>query len=98
MFTEDKRNFRRMQMNTPATLTTLEPQSGLTYQVLCVDISATGIAIHLDELLELDTIVQIIMKPTHSSIAPLNATARVIRANKDDEGTIGAGLEIIAFN
>ena len=91
MFTDDKRNFRRMQINTPANLTTIEPIAGLSFAAECVDLSATGLSIHLDELLEPNTLLTV-------NIAPLNATAKVIRASKEDDGTVTAGLEIIQFN
>ncbi|MCK8097248.1 PilZ domain-containing protein [Pseudoalteromonas sp. 1CM17D] len=98
MFTEDKRNFRRMQVNTPAQLTTIEPVAGLNYNAECVDLSATGLSLHLDDLLELDTLLKVNIESTHPSIASLNATAKVIRASKEDDGTITAGLEIVQFN
>ena len=98
MFTDDKRNFRRMQVNTTANLTTIEPVAGLNYTAECVDLSATGLSLHLDDLLEPETILSVDIASTHPSIAPLKATAKVIRASKEDDGTITAGLEIIEFN
>ncbi|WP_033018117.1 PilZ domain-containing protein [Pseudoalteromonas sp. BSi20652] len=98
MFTDDKRNFRRMQVNATANLTTIEPVAGLNYTAECVDLSATGLSLHLDDLLELNTILSVDIASTHPSIAPLKATAKVIRASKEDDGTITAGLEIIQFN
>ncbi|WP_350635741.1 PilZ domain-containing protein [Pseudoalteromonas sp. GW168-MNA-CIBAN-0100] len=98
MFTDDKRNFRRMQINTPANLTTIEPIAGLSFAAECVDLSATGLSIHLDELLEPNTLLTVNIDSTHPSIAPLKATAKVIRASKEDDGTVTAGLEIIEFN
>jgi hypothetical protein len=98
MFTEDKRNFRRMQVNTSAKLTTIEPETGIIYDAQCVDLSATGLSLHLDELLELNTVLQVNIESTHPSIAPLSATAKVIRASKEEDGTITAGLEILTFN
>jgi hypothetical protein len=98
MFTDDKRNFRRMQINTPVTLTTIEPVAGLNYSAQCVDLSATGLSLHLDELLEPNTLLSVYMDATHPNIEPLKATAKVIRASKEGDGTITAGLEIIQFN
>ncbi|EGI72278.1 PilZ domain-containing protein [Pseudoalteromonas distincta] len=98
MFVDDKRNFRRMQVNTTASLTTIEPVAGLNYTAKCVDLSATGLSLHLDDLLELDTILSVDIASTHPNIAPLKAIAKVIRASKEDDGTVTAGLEIIEFN
>jgi hypothetical protein len=47
---------------------------------------------------ELGTLLQVNIESTHPSIASLNATAKVIRASKEDDGTITAGLEIVQFN
>ncbi|CAM3054214.1 PilZ domain-containing protein [Pseudoalteromonas distincta] len=98
MFNDDKRNFRRMQVNTTANLTSIEPIAGLSYTAECVDLSATGLSLHLDDFLELDTILSVDIASTHPSIEPLKATAKVIRASKEDDGTVTAGLEIIQFN
>lgn len=98
MVIEDKRNYRRMQVNTPANLTTIEPIAGLSYSGHCIDLSATGLSVQLDDLLELDTVLSVDIASTHPSIAPLKATAKVIRASKEEDGTITAGLEIIEMN
>lgn len=98
MLTQDKRNFRRMQLNTVANLTTIEPVAGLSYTAECVDLSATGLSLQLDDLLELNTILSVDIASTHPSIEPLKATAKVIRASKEDDGTITAGLEIIQID
>lgn len=98
MFNEDKRSFRRMQINAQAKLQTLAPIAGNHYQAVCVDLSATGLSLHLDELLELGTLVKVNIDSTSDTIAPLEATAKVIRASKESDGTVTAGLEIIEFN
>jgi len=98
MLNDDKRNFRRMQLNTTANLTSLEPVAGLKYTAECVDLSATGLSLHLDDLLELDTIFCVDIASTHPSIEPLKAKAKVIRASKEDDGTVTAGLEILQFD
>jgi hypothetical protein len=59
MLNEDQRNFRRMQINAKATLTTLEPIADEQYDALCVDLSATGLSLQLDDLLEIGTIVKV---------------------------------------
>lgn len=98
MFTDDKRSFRRMQVDTLADLTTIEPVAGMKYTAKCVDLSATGLSLQLDDTLEVGTILSVDIASTHPRIAPLKATAKVIRASKEDDGTLSAGLEIIEFN
>lgn len=98
MFNEDKRNYRRMQVNTPAKLTSVEPVAGLSYMATCTDLSATGLSLQLDDLLELGSILSVDIASTHPSIAPFKATAKVIRASTEEDGTITAGLEIIELN
>ncbi|MCQ8877258.1 PilZ domain-containing protein [Pseudoalteromonas shioyasakiensis] len=98
MFNEDQRSFRRMQINAKARLITLEPVANQQFEALCVDLSATGLSLHLDEFLEVGTVVKVNIDSTSSAIAPLDATAKVIRASKESDGTISAGLEIMQFN
>ncbi|MBB1295230.1 PilZ domain-containing protein [Pseudoalteromonas sp. SR44-5] len=98
MLNEDKRNFRRMQLNAQAKLTTLEPVADQHFDAVCVDLSATGLSLQLDELLELGTIVKVNIDSTSPAIAPLDATAKVVRASKESDGTVTAGLEIMQFN
>jgi hypothetical protein len=98
MFTDDKRNFTRMPINTPATLTSIEPVPGVEYNALCLDLSATGMSFQLDELLEPNTILSVNITSTHPRIASVKAIAKVNRASKESDGTITAGLEIIQFN
>lgn len=98
MLNEDKRNFRRMQINTKVQLVTLEPIADQHIEALCVDLSATGLSLQLDELLELGTIVKVNIDSTSPDITALDATAKVVRASKESDGTVTAGLEIVQFN
>ncbi|NMR25173.1 PilZ domain-containing protein [Pseudoalteromonas sp. NEC-BIFX-2020_015] len=98
MLNEEQRNFKRMQINAQAKLVTIEPISDQHFDAMCVDLSATGLSVHLDELLEVGTIVRVNINSTSANIAPLDATAKVIRASKENDGTVTAGLEIMHFN
>ncbi|MGO2010894.1 MAG: PilZ domain-containing protein [Pseudoalteromonas sp.] len=98
MSSEGKHSLRRMQINAEAKLQTLEPFAGNHYQATCVDLSATGLSLHLNELLELGTLVKVNIDSASDIIAPLETTAKVIRASKESDGTVTAELEIIQFN
>ena len=98
MFHEEKRDFRRMQIHTPAKLIPLDVVNGEEIQVTCTDLSATGLAIHLDEVLEIGSLYRVLIASTSTAITSFDATARVIRATKEQDGSLSAGLEIVSFN
>ncbi|GGF12722.1 MULTISPECIES: PilZ domain-containing protein [Pseudoalteromonas] len=98
MFHEEKRDFRRMQIHTPAKLIPLDAVNGEEIQVTCTDLSATGLAIHLDEVLEIGSLYRVLIASTSTAITSFDATARVIRATKEQDGSLSAGLEIVSFN
>ncbi|XKF03230.1 PilZ domain-containing protein [Pseudoalteromonas mariniglutinosa] len=98
MITEDKRNYRRMQLNTVAKLMPLEPASDTMLEVTCTDLSATGLAVKTSELLEVGSLYRVFIESSSTAINSFDARVRVVRASKEDDGTMSAGFEIIEFN
>jgi c-di-GMP-binding flagellar brake protein YcgR len=99
MFHEEKRDFRRMQIHTPAKLIPLEGENSHTEIVVtCTDLSATGLAICCDEVLEIGSIYRVVIASTSTAITSFDATVKVIRATKEQDGSLSAGLEIVHFN
>ncbi|MCF7498860.1 MULTISPECIES: PilZ domain-containing protein [unclassified Pseudoalteromonas] len=96
MFHDEKRDFRRMQIHTPAKLIPLE--SGNEIEATCTDLSATGLAVNLDDVVEVGSMFRVLIASTSTSITSFDATAKVIRATKEPDGSLSAGLEIISFN
>ena len=96
MLYEDKRRFMRMMVNAEAKISILEQQITLTGR--CIDLSATGLSVAVEEPLEVETVVDVHINSTSASIPPLNAHTKIVRCTQDDEGQYILGLEIIQFN
>ncbi|MBU76892.1 PilZ domain-containing protein [Pseudoalteromonas sp. Ps84H-4] len=98
MFHEEKRDFRRMQIHTPAKLIPLEGGEGKEVAAICTDLSATGLAVQLDDVLEIGSLYRVLIASTSTAITSFDATAKVVRATKEQDGSLSAGLEIVSFN
>jgi hypothetical protein len=96
MLHEDKRGFMRMMVNAQAKITVLEQQ--LSLEGTCLDLSATGLSIAVEQPLEVDTVLDIHINSSGSSTPPLNAHTKVVRCSQDEQGQYVLGLEIIQFN
>jgi c-di-GMP-binding flagellar brake protein YcgR len=96
MLFEDKRRFMRMMVNAEAKISILEQQITLTGR--CIDLSATGLSVAVEEPLEVETVVDVHINSTSASIPPLNAHTKIVRCTQEEEGQYILGLEIIQFN
>ncbi|RZQ52191.1 PilZ domain-containing protein [Pseudoalteromonas phenolica] len=96
MLYEDKRRFMRMMVNAEAKISILEQQITLTGR--CIDLSATGLSVAVEEPLEVETVVDVHINSTSASIPPLNAHTKIVRCTQEEEGQYILGLEIIQFN
>ena len=96
MLYEDKRRFMRMMVNAEAKISILEQQITLTGR--CIDLSATGLSVAVEEPLEVETVVDVHINSTSASIPPLNAHTKIVRCTQEEEGQYIFGLEIIQFN
>ena len=96
MLQEDKRRFMRMLVDAEAKISVLEQQ--LTLVGKCLDLSATGRSIAVEQPLEVDTILDIHIDSSSASIPPLNAHTRVVRCAQDEQGQYVLGVEIVKFN
>ncbi|TMP79830.1 PilZ domain-containing protein [Pseudoalteromonas phenolica] len=96
MLYEDKRRFMRMMVNAEAKISILEQQITLTGR--CIDLSATGLSVAVEEPLEVETVVDAHINSTSASIPPLNAHTKIVRCTQEEEGQYILGLEIIQFN
>ena len=90
---EEKRNFIRMTVNTPATVT-LE-KDGSVYTGLCKDVSGAGMQVELDHALELDTVLEVNIEGAGQGQAPLKAKAKVARVEAGPAGQSIIGLQVI---
>lgn len=87
---EEKRNFIRMRVETPLTLT-LDDR---TLNCVCVDLSGTGMCIESKDALQIGDEAVAFLPSYQNKFAPLNACIRINRAMKDGENFV-YGAEII---
>lgn len=87
---EEKRNFIRMRVETPLTLT-LDDR---TINCVCVDLSGTGMCIESKEPLQIGDEAVAFLPSYQNKFEPLNACIRINRA-MEDENSYVYGAEII---
>jgi len=87
---EEKRNFIRMRVETPLTLT-LDDR---TLTCVCVDLSGTGMCIESEEALQIGDEAVAFLPSYQNKFEPLNACIRINRAMQDGN-TYTYGAEII---
>ncbi len=86
---DEKRKFPRVKVNSPMTLE--EQDSGKTYTAHCLDLSATGSRVILDEPLTENTLLRIKLS-SPLGLEPFCALARVVYNSLESGHEIG--LEI----
>ena len=79
----EKRQFIRMQINSPAQYRT-QDESDFT-PCTCLDLSANGMLIEIEHPIELDTPLMITMPASNAHFSPLCADVYVIRCDPPNE-------------
>lgn len=78
---DEKRDFIRMRMDAPITLTVGENQRELNGR--CIDLSGTGMCIEVDEPLDLGEEIVAFLPSHQAQFAPLHAAIRINRQKVD---------------
>jgi c-di-GMP-binding flagellar brake protein YcgR len=89
----EKRNFIRMRIDTPADVT-LE-QSGNSLKGVCRDLSGGGMLIETKTKLDVGLEIQVTLAANHVNSPMLKARAQVARVKTNPTGTYTLGLEIL---
>ena len=89
----EKRDFIRMKIDTPASMTLLYGEETLTGT--CLNLSGGGMLAELEKALPLDAEVVITVASEHGHSPMLKARARVSRANLNEDETCSLGLKIL---
>ena len=92
---EEKRDFSRMGVACPATLRI--NGEGVIYHAMATDLSAVGLQLHCATALAEGTMVMVAMTPDPDLVAPLQATATVVRCIEQGEGYL-LGMKIITMS
>ena len=87
---EEKRDFIRMRVETPVTLTL----GDRTLQCVCLDLSGTGMCLEINEKLNIGDEAVAFMPSYQNKFSPLNACVRIRRVMEDGD-TYCYGAEII---
>ncbi len=91
---QEKRNFIRMQMDVPATITL--QQTGQVIQARCLDLSGNGMLLSSPEAIAEESIFHIVISSTRPNLPPLEAEVRCTRCLKrEDDFEIGVLIEDI---
>ncbi len=94
----DKRHFFRMMVNANVQILINDPESGRQITGICRDLSATGMAVEIDEPLEMGIMLHLRLESTNSSIDSLDAHAKVIRCGQEGEDVYQIGVLFIELN
>lgn len=94
----DNRNYFRMMVNADVQLLINDPEAGRTLDGICRDLSASGMAVEVDEPLEMGTMLRVRLASANASIPPLDASAKVMRCSQESEDIYQLGLAFMALN
>jgi hypothetical protein len=91
---QEKRNFIRMQMDAPATITLTHNDTII--QAKCLDLSGNGMLIMSPEPVEENSIFNIVISSTQPNLPPLEAEVKVMRCiEKEGQYELGVIIEDI---
>jgi c-di-GMP-binding flagellar brake protein YcgR len=95
---DDKRNFYRMLLNSEVTITVLDEEVNTDFYATCRDLSATGMAIEINQPLELGTKVRMKIASSNNSIQAFDATGKVVRMVEEGPENYLVGITIQEVN
>ncbi len=98
MLHEDKRDFFRMLVNCEAQITLLDSEAGRDIDAVCRDLSGTGMALEIDEPLEIATQLKVKLESSNNGVPTLDAVAKVVRCHEVEDKEYLVGLEILEIN
>ncbi|MGX5218872.1 PilZ domain-containing protein [Pseudomonas segetis] len=89
----EKREYIRMQVETPATL----HHAGQAIPALCRDLSATGMQLEAACKLQVGDKVKISIESDHPQLKGLTAEAEVVRVNNHEDGKQIIGVNVLSM-
>jgi len=90
----EKRDYIRMQVDTPAKLTL---SNGQSFSVTCVDLSSSGVQLHSNEAIPVQSAGELHVESGGGSTPPLSARVSVCRLQAMEDGMYRVGLSIDSF-
>ena len=90
----EKRDFFRMQLETPVTL----HHAGKEIQALCLDLSSTGMQVEALSNLQMGEKIRVAIASDHDKLSGLNAETEVVRVIDLGGGRQSLGLAILSMS
>ncbi|ATC94253.1 hypothetical protein PTUN_a1652 [Pseudoalteromonas tunicata] len=87
-----------MMVNAEVQLTLIDSEAGRQIDGVCRDLSATGMAIEIDEPIEMNITLKVKIASSNNSVPSLEALAKVVRCTSLESNEYLLGLEIIEMN
>ncbi|MDP7593421.1 MAG: PilZ domain-containing protein [Litorilituus sp.] len=91
---DDKRDFYRMMLNSEVIVTVIDDEANCKLSATCRDLSATGMAIEMEQPLQLSTRVKVKLDSPLSQVQSLDMRGKVVRIEEECEGCYLIGLAI----
>ena len=95
-YNDEKRDFFRMGVTCPATLKVMD--SGVVYQGMVSNLSASGLQFDGSDELGVGLVVMVEMTPEQVIVPPLQARAEVVRCDRNANGGYQLGLKILEMS
>ncbi|GAA0819675.1 PilZ domain-containing protein [Colwellia asteriadis] len=90
----DKRNFYRMMLNREVVVTVIDDEANANIAATCRDLSATGMALEMEQPIELGTHIRIKVDSSGEQIQALDARGKVVRLEEESDNCYLLGIAI----
>ncbi len=90
----DKRNFYRMMLNREVVVTVIDDEANTDISATCRDLSATGMALEIEQPIALGTHVKIKVDSSGNQVQALDARGKVVRLNEEGDNCYLLGIAI----
>ncbi len=90
----EKRDFIRMQIDTPITLS----QGGQVIQGVCQDLSSTGMQVLAATQFNMGDRIRVQIPSEHAELKGLDAQTEVVRVGTSEDGRQSLGLAILSMS
>lgn len=91
---DDKRNFYRMMLNSEVVVTIIDDEANSQINATCRDLSATGMAIEVEQPIAMSTHVKIKLDSSSEQVQSLDMRGKVVRIDEEYEGLYLIGILI----
>jgi c-di-GMP-binding flagellar brake protein YcgR len=91
---DDKRNFYRMMLNSEVAVTIIDDEANSQIKATCRDLSATGMAIEVDNPIAMSTHVKVRLNSSSEQVQSLDMRGKVVRIDEECEGLYLIGIAI----